>query len=416
MEIKPLLFSAILLLLSTSCQYEEAVPSGDFSSTQDTLILSSIKLRGTGLFLVGAGRFTFRDTTDELIQDWLNYPIQYPDGIDDIKVGFRIIAFRPFRYWGDAQPVGDSLGYNKDKSNTIIAMSGKLEGKEIYIFDQNNNEDFRDDSIRTLSPLDWAPSEDLILCQYTVERNEETRLDSSWFRIGKLRGDPWSYTTQYMKSTFSIDGYEYQLGVVDYNSSSFDFFSPRIAILAEGEMERDTLLLRDYYEIDENLKLGKFYYKFEDFYSGDGTIVLVKEPNFDKKVGVQIDALAPNFEFVSFEGDTLSKDDFEEDFLLITNFSGCTQRSYDVYQDLLAADIDNMAIIGLESGLSVNLGGITLDVENPFNEDMYEKYRNWYSSYDSYLIDREGRIVDKFSIFNWKIHLKDYIDPKFFKN
>jgi hypothetical protein len=219
-----------------------------------------------------------------------------------------------------------------------------------------------------------------------------------------------------MKSTFSIDGYEYQLGVVDYNSSSFDFFSPRIAILAEGEMERDTLLLRDYHEIDENLKLGKFYYKFEDFYSGDGTIVLVKEPNFDKKVGVQIDALAPNFEFVSFEGDTLSKDDFEEDFLLITNFSGCTQRSYDVYQDLLAADIDNMAIIGLESGLSVNLGGITLDVENPFNEDMYEKYRNWYSSYDSYLIDREGRIVDKFSIFNWKIHLKDYIDPKFFKN
>ncbi len=415
MKIKHLLLpSILLLLLLASCQSEEPVPPGHFSSTQDTLVLSSTKVRGNGLFMIGAGRFPFRDTTDEVIQEWLDYPIQYPDGVDSLKVGFSLITFNPFRYLGEA--VDTFSGYNKDKSNTIVAMSGKLAGEEIYIFDQNHNQDLRDDSIRTLNELQWKPSENIIRCEYTVEKNGEEQIDSSWFHIGKLRGTPWSYTSQHALSTLFIDDYEYQIGVVDANSSSFDFFRPQIAILTDGEVDRDTLLLRDYISKDEYLKLGAFYYKFEDFYNGDGTIVLVRDPDFDQKVGVQIDALAPDFEFVSLGLDTFSKGDFDKDFLLIANFSGCTRRSYDVFEGLVAADIDNLSIVGLESGLSVDLGGITLDVEDPFNEDIYKKYRNWYSSYDSYLIDKEGRIVDKFSIFDWEDHLKDYIDPQLFKN
>ncbi len=415
MKIKHFLFSSTLLLfLLASCQQEEPVPPGHFSSTQDTLVLSSTKVRGNGLFMIGAGRFPFRDTTDEIIQDWLDYPVQYPEGIDSLKVGFSLITFSPLRYLGEAADT--SSGYNKDKSNTIVAMSGKLAGEEVYVFDQNNNEDLRDDSIRTLNDLQWKPRENIIRCEYIVEKNGEERLDSSWFHIGKLRGTPWSYTSQHAVSTLFIDDYEYQIGVVDANSSSFDFLRPQIAIFAEGEVDRDTLLLRDYISIDEYLKLGEFYYKFEDFYNGDGTIVLIRDPDFDKKVGVQIDALAPDFEFVSLGLDTFSNNDFDKDFLLICNFSGCTRRSYDVFKDLVEADIENLSVVGIESGLNVDLGGVTLDVEDPFNEDMYKKYRNWYSSYDSYLIDREGRIVDKFSIFDWEDHLKDYIDPALFKN
>lgn len=416
MKIKHLLLPSILLLLLllTSCQYEEIVPPGHFSSTQDTLVLSSTKVRGNGIFMIGAGSFSFRDTTDEVIQEWLDYPIQYPDGVDSLKVGFSLITFSPFRYRGEA--VDTFSGYNKDKSNTIVAMSGKLAGEEIYVFDQNNNQDLRDDSIRTLNELQWKPTENIIHCEYIVEKDGEERIDTSWFHIGKLRGTPWSYTSQHMVSNLVIDDYEYQIGVVDANSSSFDFSRPQIAILAEGEMERDTLLLRDYISKDEYLKLGEFYYKFEDFYNGDGTIVLVRDPDFDKKVGVQIDALAPDFEFVSLGLDTFSNNDFDKDFLLICNFSGYTRRSYDVFENLVAADINNLSIVGLESGLNVDLGGVTLDVEDPFNEDMYKKYRNWYSSYDSYLIDKEGRIVDKFSIFDWEDHLKDFIDPALFKN
>lgn len=400
MKIKHFLLSSTLLLFFlASCQHEEPVPPpGHFSSTQDTLILSSTKVRGNGIFMIGAGRFTFRDTTDEVIQEWLDYPIQYPAGVDSLKVGFSLISFSPFRYRGEA--VDTFSGYNKDKSNMIIAMSGKLAGEEIYVFDQNNNQDLRDDSIRTLNELQWKPSENIIRCDYTVEKDGEERKDTSWFHIGKLRDTPWSYTSQHMVSNLVIDDYAYQLGVVDANSSSFDFTRPQIAIFAEGEADRDTLLLRDYISKDEYLKLGEFYYKFEDFYNGDGTIVLTRDPDFDKKVGVQIDALAPDFEFVSLGLDTFSKTDFDKDFLLICNFSGCTRRSYDEFESLVAADINNLSIVGLESGLSVDLGGVTLDVEDPFNEDMYKKYRNWYSSYDSYLIDKEGRIVDKFSIFD----------------
>lgn len=416
MKIQHLLFLAILPLL-TSCQLEESLSTGQFSSLQDTLVLSSIKHRGTGLFMVGAGSFDFRDTAHEFSQEWLNYPIQYPDGIDSLKVGSRLIAFKPFRYWDDPTPLEDSSFQIKDKSNTILAMSGKRGGEEVYIFDQNNNEDFRDDSIRTMGILDWEPSEDLIACYYSIERdNGEMVPDTSWFRVGKRRGSPWSYVTQHVTSTFSIDDYEYEIGVVDYNSSSFDFVRPQISILAKGSLKRDTLLLRDYYDIGEHIKLGEQYYKFADFYSGDGTVVLVRNPDFDKKEAVQIDALAPDFEFVSLNGDTLNKEGVEEDFLLITNFSGCTPRSYDVYQDILDADLKNFFIVGIESGLSVDLGGVTLDVEDPFNEDMYKKYRSWYSSYDSYLIDKGGRIVDKFSIFDWEDHLKDFLDPEVFKH
>ena len=367
--------------------------------------------------MVGAGSFDFRDTAHEFSQEWLNYPIQYPDGIDSLKVGSRLIAFKPFRYWDDPMPLEDSSFQIKDKSNTILAMSGKRGGEEVYIFDQNNNQDFRDDSIRTMGILDWKPSEDLIACYYSIERgNGEMVPDTSWFRVGKRRGSPWSYVTQHVTSIFSIDDYEYEIGVVDYNSSSFDFVRPQISILAEGNLKRDTLLLRDYYDIGEHIKLGQYFYKFADFYSGDCTVVLVRDPDFDKKVAVQIDALAPDFEFVSLNGDTLTKDSIKEDFLLITNFSGCTPRSYDVYQDILDADLKNFFVVGIESGLSVDLGGITLDVEDPFNEDMYNKYRSWYSSYDSYLIEKNGRIVDKFSIFDWEDHLKGFLDPEVFKN
>lgn len=416
MKIRHLLFLAILPLL-TNCELEDPLPIGQFSSLQDTLVLSSIKHRGPGLFMIGAGSFKFRDTTDEFTQEWLGYPVQYPDGIDSIKVGLRIIAFQPFRYWGDSTPEPDSTFQMKDKSNTILAMSGRRGAEEIYIYDQNNNQDFRDDSVRTMGTLDWKPSEDLIACYYTVEKgNGESWQDTSWFRIGEFNGRILSQSNQHVTSTFSIDNYEYQIGVYDYNSSSFDWVRPQISVLAEGKLKRDTLLLRDYLDIGEHLKLGENYYRFADFYSGDGTVVLVRDPDFDKKVAVQIDALAPDFEFVSLHGDTLSKDSFEEDFLLITNFSGCTPRSYDMYQDILDADLKNFFVLGLESGLSVDLGGVTLDVEDPFNEDMYEKYRSWYSSYDSYLIDKDGRIVDKFAIFDWEDHLKDYLDPASFKH
>lgn len=367
--------------------------------------------------MVGAGSFKFRDTTDEFIQEWLNYPIQYPDEIDSLKVGFSNIAFEPFRYWNDPMPMEDSTFQSKDKSNTILAMSGLRKGEEVYIYDQNNNQDFRDDSVRTMGTLDWKPSEDLIACYYTIEKGNGERLqDTSWFRIGEFNGRILSQSNQHVTSTFAIDDYIYQIGVVDHNASSFDFFRPQISILAEGNLKRDTLLLRDYYDLGEHIKLGQHYYKFADFYSGDGTVVLVRDPDFDKKEAVQIDALAPYFEFVSLNGDTLTKDSFEEDFLLIANFSACTRRSYDVYQDLLDAELENFSIVGMESGLSVDLGGITLDVENPFNDGIYKKYRSWYSSYDSYLIDKDGRIVDKFSIFDWEDHLKDFLDPALFAN
>ena len=103
MKTQHLLFLAILPLL-TSCQLEEPLPIGQFSSLQDTLVLSTLKHPGSGLFMIGAGSFKFRDTTDEFVKEWLSYPVQYPEGVDSLKVGFRVIAFDPFRFWGEPEP------------------------------------------------------------------------------------------------------------------------------------------------------------------------------------------------------------------------------------------------------------------------------------------------------------------------
>lgn len=190
----------------------------------------------------------------------------------------------------------------------------------------------------------------------------------------------------------------------------FVFLSQFFALLGENEVLRDTLLERDLLNLGEFIRLGKSYYKIEDFYSGSGTIELIKIDDFESKVGVQVEAIAPSFRFISTEGDTIySSSHYKNTNFLIANVSGCTPRSFDVFNEIQMETTKNLKLIGINSGIKKDLKGVVLDVENEFNNEMYSSYRNAYSSYDCYLINKDGRIIDKFSIFDWKSHLNEFL-------
>lgn len=62
--------------------------------------------------------------------------------------------------------------------------------------------------------------------------------------------------------------------------------------------------------------------------------------------------------------------------------SWCSPRSFDYYQDIVDKLSDRIDVIGFGSGVKEDLGGIMLDAEEPFNEEMYSKFRNSHCSYD----------------------------------
>ena len=168
--------------------------------------------------------------------------------------------------------------------------------------------------------------------------------------------------------------------------------------------------MRDIINYGEYVRLGKDYYKFHDLYNGCGTIVLTKEERFDTIIGTQIGMLAPKFQCFTIHNDTISSDNLDwHKPILIANFSGCTGRSYDKFNELNTLLGDTINIIGLESGINKDIGGILVDVEIEYNKDIYKKYRNAYSSYDCYLIDTNKRIIDKFDIFDWETYLTEFI-------
>ena len=380
-----------------------------FSSSEDTLVLETKKIEGCGLFNIGTSILAFIDTSEwENILEWYDFQFYYPDNLKNIKVGLFKIMNNPFRYYDKINH--DTIQLNTSKQeNTLGIVTGTIDSLEVFIVDQNNNKNFCDDTVRTFNDWDKKSKKNIIKCKYIVEKKEETITDSGWIKIKKSKGITFKSTCQHLEANFFIDDIPYTMGVIDENGTSFCFYKPVFALLGENGILRDTLLERDILNLGEYIKLGEFYYKIEDFFSGSGTIELAKIKDFENKVGVQVGTIAPAFRFVSTNGDTINNSDYKNHYLLIANVSGCVPSSYAVFNEIQNATTDKLKIIGINSGISKNLKGILIDVNNPFNNEIYENFRNGYSSYDCYLVNKEGRIEDKFGIFDWKSHLNKFV-------
>ena len=406
---KPLSKSILLIIIVLSSCNTKQPQTNTFSSSEDTLILETTKIGGHGLFRIGAGQLTFRDTVEwKNILDWYDFQFKYPDNLENPKIGLTTIMFDPLKYFDKIKH--DIIQKNLSRQeNTIGIVTGIIDNNEVFIFDENNNRDFCDDKVRAFNEWDWMSDENLIKCRYIIEKREETIADSGWVKIGKWQDRILISTCQHLVANFFIDDIHYKLGVVDENSSGFCFLRPAFALLGENEVLRDTLLERDLLKLGEYIKLGKSYFEINDLYSGSGHVVVVKTEDFESKVGVQVGAIAPSFKFISTKGDTICSSDYKSNDYVMTNISGCTSRSFDVFKKIQDTLDNKLKLIGINSGVNKDLEGVLIDVEDQFNNEVYINYRNAYSSYDCYLINKDGRIIDKFSIFDWESHLNEFI-------
>jgi len=82
----------------------------------------------------------------------------------------------PLRYY-DSQECDTIFQKNNSiKDRQMLVVSGYIDGKEVFMIDQNHNQDFRDDSVRELQDMDWFSSNHLIKCQFDVEVGDDSWL------------------------------------------------------------------------------------------------------------------------------------------------------------------------------------------------------------------------------------------------
>jgi hypothetical protein len=204
-----------------------------FTSSNDTLVLRTEKIKGYGMFPGGGGDVGFCDTSE-----YYKYPVIFPKNITDIKFSHEIIDFKKFDY-DDYQ---NKKSWNNPilKDNSICLMSGKKGNQSILIVDENNNKDFRDDSIRLVQDYDWNKPAKHIKIKYKIFNGIEMSEDSSWTTIRTRNNNEFIFfVSHHLESNFSVDNQQYQVGVVDFRSG-FCFAEPIIAITTQDGIKKDT--------------------------------------------------------------------------------------------------------------------------------------------------------------------------------
>ncbi|WP_170110446.1 M56 family metallopeptidase [Flavilitoribacter nigricans] len=393
-----------------------------FSSDQDTLILQTNKLPGYGLFLGGFGQL-YLDTlaADDPRRDLI------PADMDDLQIGEELVDIKVWHYNSLVQDQHEYLGEFLEKwypekidtanlpsidDNRVQAVVGKKDGKQVYIVDQNNNQDFRDDPVRLLEKIKWRAMGPPVPVRYRIYNGETLTPDSSWVYIGTFRDDrPWVSAAQHLRSTFSIDDQTFTVQV--YNSGStarWCFEEPEIAITAQNGVQKDTLTFGDKFELGEYLKFGQRYYQFADIANDGRTITLVGDLDIRDNFGTQVGFIAPDFEAVTSEGETVALRDYRGRYLLLANTDRCQPGTKDfiALSERYGAKIDILGIEYSADDLQHKLdhykpeGTFIVSKENP---SIQEFYRDFHCSVVCYLIDPGGRIIDRFKINEWETSL-----------
>jgi peroxiredoxin len=411
---------SLLLIVIIGCSHKTKQVN-QFTSSSDTLVIQTQKIKGYGLFTGGGGNIEFRDTSESS-----DFRVVFPKGITNIRIGMESVDYKPLWYRNiidekspylttflkDYFPTKiDTSKFPSVKDNSISIMTG-LRGKDsIFIVDQNNNKDFRDDSVRLVQPIDWSSNSKLIKCKYKIYNGKRMTEDSSWVNIGTNRNsDVLFFVTHHLEANFTFDNQPYQVGVVNGAPFlRFCFDSPILALTVQPEVKKDTLYEADLLKKGEYLKLKDTYYRFTDISNDGKNIVLVKENDFSSKIGTQAGMLAPDFRCKSLDGDSIRFRDYKGKYLLLINVSACWSKesSYKCYKDLTETYKGKLEFLGIDKSpvfLSNNIKELKLTGKfiNANENNTIEAYRPDFCSRTCFLINPDGRIIDKFEIFDWK--------------
>ena len=362
-----------------------------FTSSSDTLLIRTEKQKGNGLFSSGVTDIHFRDTVEVF-----PYSVKYPKQITNFK---RIQMSTDF---GAAKP------------NYVDIISGKRGEEEVFIVDENNNKDLTDDSIRIFKPIKWRSNIDLIKCKYLISNGLEIVEDSSWIRIGTIDNDIYYGRSEHLIANFTLNKLQYSVGVIDSRAGDFVYgYYPEIALLSSNNELKDTLLQKDILKLGEFINLNGNYYRFQNITNNGEFITLIKENNFDKETGIQVGMIAPDFECKTVAGDTAKSSMLHDRIIVIANSCGCggDRLSTEAYYEMRKEYANDIYIFRLDSKIEKGVDGFQIDMEEKFNSDIYNKFRNAYCSRNCYVIDKSNRIIDRFPVSDWKLNLPRHIQP-----
>lgn len=380
--------AALLVFIVQSCTTHER-GINEFTAANDTLIIKTVREKGTSMFPLGVALLFFT-------RDTFPYPVKLPAEITNIEY---------------TQLHTDLQTKNP---HYIDIITGNRESKEVFIIDENNNRDFRDDSIRVPKEIDWKSSRDAIKCDFSISNGKEIVKESSWIRIGTA-GNPvlqWG-RYEYAGGNFSINTTAYKIAATDRrNAQSFSFSNETtIALIKNNTTLKDTLFEKDYIKLGESIKLNDTYYRFESITNNGEKITLVKEKDLSKKTGTQVGALAPKFTGTTTTGKTISSVNLHDRPLIIVNSCSCggDEISTQAFYDIKNKYGNKAYVLRLDSKIKNGKDGLQLDTENKLNEDIYNKYRGEYCSRITYVIGKDNRVITKFDASQWKVFLPEIL-------
>ena len=404
-----------------------------FLSSEDTLVIKTSRQKGLGSlgrYLVGAGTIGFSDS------ERTNYISNHilPDNIQEFEIGFFPVDFKPYyfewykteEYWAERFPSYvssnkiDTLNIPSFYDNNISILIGLQNGEPIFIVDQNNNQDFRDDTIRKLQDLDWWTTDDLIYCQFKIYNEKQLIDDYSWFNIGLSGNSILGFVSHHLIADFFIDNQQFNLEIFNHRSGSIAIDNPLMIIPTEFDTITELIANSETIKVREFIKLNDEYYQFAHITNDGSFVTLIKERDFENRIGLQPGMIAPEFKAKTIAGNTISLNDFKGDYVLLINHTSCwsEKTTYQSHKEISEVFKDKVRYIGIDNShretllrqiQNLSLPGDFLIAENE-NPEIEEHFRPDFSSRTCFLICPAGRVIERFEISYWNENLSRHFE------
>ena len=413
------------------CNNSEKIEN-HFTSSDDTLVIKTSRQKGLGSlgkFLVGAGTLGFSDSADT--KYFSKHLI--PDNIDNPGIAFFPVDFKPYffewhktdEYWAERFPAYalsnkiDTLNLPHFLDNHISILTGVQNGEPVFIVDQNNNQDFRDDTVRKLQNIDWWAKDDLIYCQFMIYDEEQLIDDYSWINVGLSGNRIFCFASQHFIADLLLDNQNYTLELFA-SHSGIAVENPQMIITSELDTITEAIANNETIKIREFIKLNGEYYQFANITNDGSNITLIRERNFEKQIGLQPGMIAPKFKARTITGDTISLNDFKGEYVLLVNHTSCRSEisTYQHHKEISDVYKGKVRFIGIDNSYketlltqikNLDLPGEFLIAENE-NPEVEKHYRPDFSSRTCFLICPEGRVIERFNISFWKKYLSKHFE------
>jgi|GEM_PF-1418608 len=420
---------ALILLLTTffACSKPaEDIPR--FSSDQDTLLIATKLHKGFGKFERVVGSLRFKEITE------LSYPLKLPKNLLNIKHTSTVVDHEadwykrhrhdegfelpPFIMEAISDNTLDTTQLPTEEQNLIDIITGRRDSVQVFILDENNNQDLTDDSVRLITPMHWQSNDKLIELVFHRYDGKKIVQDSTWVKVGTLSSKTKLYLgfAEYLTADFYLDGQFYQLGTADFQTSySYTYLEPTFILLNKDSVRKESLVKVTLYP-NEFVRLNNNYYRIHKVSRFGDYITLVKEESFSTQTGSQVGIKAPDFTAITTAGDSIISSNMHDKPLLIANSCECggDMASLNAYYEIEKQYGGRAHIIHIDSGMPElnNHEGIHIEMEDAPNRNLYDQFRKTYCSRVCYVIDVNNTVIEKFLITDWKDFLPKILDAE----